>query len=449
MTAAVLNRTENLTWNFADGRAIRERLDRLTQACPDSFTDVRFQALERFEALGMPTRRLEAWKYINLRPLMSQPFCVTVPDEDVSRMALKAHWLADESVIRLVFVNGRFNEALSENLLGLSVGSLKDAEPEQVQALLSERLGEESDAFAALNTALFEDGAFISVADEQAIDSLIQVLFVTTSPEAVALHHRNIFLLGKQAKARFLVQHVGLTSAVCLNNTVSQFVLKDGAQAECTLVLAEGRNSWNLFNTRCTLGEHAALNLTTVALGGAVNRHSVSSLLQGEKAELRLNGLDVLDGRTEMYHHIVTEHWVPNAVSEQTYKGILDEESKSEFNSLVFVATGADGTDSHQLHKVLLLSDDARVWTRPQLQINADDVKCAHGAAVGQLEEEQLFYLASRGLSRGLAKSLLTYGFAEDVIQRIADPLVRQYLDVRVLDNLHGACAVFKKELGA
>jgi Fe-S cluster assembly protein SufD len=278
---------------------------------------------------------------------------------------------------------------------------------------------------------------------------LIQVLFVTTTAEAAETHIRNLFVLGKNAKARFLVQYVGLSNASYFNNSVNQFALDENAEAECTLVLSESRNAWHLASSHSTLQTHAKLTLSTITLSGLVNRHSIGSLVQGEKAELHLNGLDVLDGKTEIYHHTVTEHWVANAISDQTYKGILDEDSKSEFNSLVFVAKGADGTDSHQLHKTLLLSDDAHVWTRPQLQINADDVKCAHGSAVGQLAEDQLFYLASRGLSQGLAKSLLTYGFAEDVIQKISDPLVKKYLETRVLDNLHGACAVFKKELGA
>jgi Fe-S cluster assembly protein SufD len=274
-------------------------------------------------------------------------------------------------------------------------------------------------------------------------------LFVTSSAGPVETHTRNLFVLGKNAKARFLVQHVGVSNAAYFNNSVNQFALDEGAEAECTIAFCEGKNAWHLASSHSTLQAHARLNLSTVTLSGSVNRHSVNSLLQGEKAELSLNGLDVLDSKTEAYHHTVTEHWVPNAVSKQLYKDILDEASKSEFNSMVFVAKGADGTDSHQLHQTLLLSDEARVWTRPQLQINADDVKCAHGSAVGQLAEDQLFYLASRGLSQGLAKSLLTYGFAEDVIQKISDPLVRQYLDARVLENLHGACAVFKKELGA
>jgi len=242
---------------------------------------------------------------------------------------------------------------------------------------------------------------------------------------------------------------VGLSDGAYFNNSVQEFVVDEAGQAECTIILDEAAQGWHLTATRSQLQAKAKLNLNTVTLGGQTSRHTINTLLKGEQAEANLNGLDVLCDKTEIYHHTVTEHWVPDCVSNQFYKGILDDETKSEFNGMVFVAQGANGTDSQQLNKNLLLSENARVWTRPQLQINADDVKCAHGATVGQLEKDQLFYLASRGLDRELAQGLLTYGFAEDIIQKIAASSVRRYLDGRVLNNLHRADANVKRQLGA
>jgi Fe-S cluster assembly protein SufD len=281
----------------------------------------------------------------------------------------------------------------------------------------------------------------------------VQLVYVNFDEERRATHPRNLFVLGQHAKVSVVVEHLGLSQAVCFNNSVNEFVLADSAQADCTLILSEGPQGWHLANTCATLQAHAKLSVSTVTFSGLVNRHSIRPIIKGEGAHVSLNGLDVLDGKSEVYHHTVAEHWVPNGVSEQLYKAILDDDSKSEFNSLVFVAKDAVGTDSHQLNKALLLSKNAHMWTRPQLQINTDDVKCAHGAAVGQLDETQLFYLASRGLDRELAQSLLTYGFAEDIIQRIANPKIRQYLDGRVLNNLHrldtGTGAALKQQLGA
>jgi Fe-S cluster assembly protein SufD len=378
--------------------------------------------------------------------------------------ALQRHLLgldeaSEAAVIRLVFINGRYDEARSIRPAlndGVIVASFKQAlaeHPDLVRENLAQYLPEESDAFAALNTALFEDGAFIYIPEQVKAPHLVQLVYVNFDEERRATHPRNLFVLGKYAKVSVVVEHLGLSQAVCFNNSVNEFILDESAQVDCTLILSEGPQGWHLANTSATLQAHAKLSVNTVTFSGLVNRHSIRPIIKGEGAHVSLNGLDVLDGKNEAYHHTVTEHWVPNGVSEQLYKAILDNDSKSEFNSLVFVAKNAIGTDSHQLNKALLLSPNAHVWTRPQLQINTDDVKCAHGAAVGQLDEAQLFYLASRGLDRELAQSLLTYGFAEDIIQRIPNPNIRNYLDGRVLNNLHrldsGSGAALKQQLGA
>lgn len=438
-------------------QTFRKQLQSLVADSPEWLQDLRLRALSRFDALGFPTRRLEAWKYINIRPLLSQAFQPHAEVATVSLDDLHPHCLThgEEGAIRLVFVNGRYSPALSaqpEQQAGIVITSLREASEQHaalVQVNLAPELAQEPDAFVALNTALFEDGAFVHLADCSEVQPLVQILFVTTTSfEPRAATVRNLLVLGKQAKVNLAIQHLGLGDTPYLNNSVQEFVLAEGAQAECTVIFNESPQGWHLAATRSQLQSEARLSLNTVTLGGQTARHTISGLLKGEKAELNLNGLDVLCDKTEIYHHTVTEHWVPDCVSNQYYKGILDDESKSEFNGMVFVAEGANGTDSQQLNKNLLLSENARVWTRPQLQINADDVKCAHGATVGQLEKEQLFYLASRGLDRELAQGLLTYGFAEEIIQRIGSPQVRRYLDAQVLNNLHRADAAVKRQLG-
>ena len=440
-------------------QSFRERLQALLPESPDWLQDLRLRALSRFELLGLPTRRQEAWKYINLRPLLGQVFQPHGEVATISLDQLRVHCMDDvpsEQAVRLVFVNGRYSPTLSaqpELAEGIVIGSLKEAiteHPELVNSHLAAQLAEEPDAFAALNAALFEDGVLVYVPDQTEVQPLVQILFVTTpNEEPRAASVRNLFVIGKQAKVNCVMTHVGLSDGAYFNNSVQEFVVDEAGQAECTIILDEAAQGWHLTATRSQLQAKAKLNLNTVTLGGQTSRHTINTLLKGEQAEANLNGLDVLCDKTEIYHHTVTEHWVPDCVSNQFYKGILDDETKSEFNGMVFVAQGANGTDSQQLNKNLLLSENARVWTRPQLQINADDVKCAHGATVGQLEKDQLFYLASRGLDRELAQGLLTYGFAEDIIQKIAASSVRRYLDGRVLNNLHRADANVKRQLGA
>lgn len=447
-------------------QSFRQRLNTLVTEEPfEGFQDLRLRALSRFEHLGFPTRRLEAWKYINLRPLMNQAF---LPFSDVkttiTREDLAQHLLQDPAgMAQLVFVNGQFNQSLSQVPTNLPqdvlLGSLKavaQSESQAIQTLLAQRLenflSKEPDAFAALNAALFEDGALVVVSDNAVVEPLVQLLFVSTPDgQARTAATRNVISLGENAKVNLVISHIALDESAdsdYFNNSVQEFILAEGAQAECSIVFNESDKGWHLSATRSQLAAEARLQLNTVTLGGHVTRHSITSLLQGEKAEVHLNGLDVLCDQTEVYHHTVSEHWVPNCVSNQYYKGILDDEAKSEFNGMVFVAQGANGTDSQQLNKNLLLSEDARVWTRPQLQINADDVKCAHGATVGQLEKDQLFYLASRGLDFELAQGLLTYGFAEEIIQRIESEPLRRYLDNRVLNNLHKTSAQVKQRIG-
>lgn len=438
-------------------QAARTRLQTLVAESPDWLSDLRLKAMSRFETLGFPTRKLEAWKVINLRPLAGMVLTHEAPEPKVCPAALQSHLLgaSERDVIRLVFVNGRLDQTRSSLLNpadGILVGSLKVAlatHPDLVQKHLGHFITEENDAFAALNLALFEDGAFVYVPDNSALKPLLQLVFVSFGEDSHTNNIRNLIVLGQNAQASLVVEHLGLSEAYAVHNSVNEFILAEGAKAEATVVLSEGPHGWHLAATRSDVAQSAELNVSTMTLGGHVNRHTIQTLIKGEHAKVHLNGLDVLDKQTEIYHHTVTEHWTGNAVSDQHYKAILDDSSKSEFNSLVFVANDADGTDSHQLNQSLLLSENARVWTRPQLQINADDVKCAHGSAVGQLDETQLFYLASRGLDRALAQSLLTYGFAEDVINRINNPLVREYLNARVLGNLHSSDDQFKQQLGA
>lgn len=457
--------TSELATN-AYGQSAREQLQLRLDESPEWLQDIRLKALSRFEVLGFPTRKLEAWKYINLRPFLSLPLHPSdIADPLVCPPALQRHLLdarldtsdADHAgasqVLRLVFVNGRFSETLSQTEApgnGIVVSSLKSAcqnHPELVRQSLGQMIETENDAFSALNTALFEDGAFIYLPDHAELTPLLQLVYVNVGEDNHAAYPHNLVVLGQKTKLSLVIDHIGLADAVSFDASVNHFHLGEGAQADCTVVLSEGPQGWHLANTRSHLQTNASLALNTVSLSGDVNRHSVQTLLQGEGAHVTLNGLDVLDDKTQTYHHTVTEHWVPNCTSDQVYKSILDDASLSEFNSMVFVAKGANGTDSHQLNRGLLLSEDAKIYTRPQLQINADDVKCAHGAAVGQLNEDQLFYLASRGLEPEVAQALLTYGFAEDVITRIAHPLVRRYLDGRILNNLRRAGDTVKKQL--
>jgi Fe-S cluster assembly protein SufD len=238
------------------------------------------------------------------------------------------------------------------------------------------------------------------------------------------------------AQADLFLQSAGDSGHDYLSNTVVELIARPNARLGYTALQSEGVHGFGFMATQAFLAENSQVDLTTVTLAGKPVRHAVSVFLQGEEAACRLNGLNVLSNTARAYAHTEIHHQVPRCRSEQVYKNILDGDAQAEFDGIIQVYPHAQQTDARQLNKNLLLSNDAVAYTRPQLKIDADDVKCAHGATVGQLEPEELFYLQSRGLSAEVAQCLLTFGFAEDLIQNIGQAPVRAYLEQRVLEAL-------------
>ncbi len=417
------------------------------QSAPQAWPELRTKSLERFQALGIPTKRLEAWKYIDLKPVLNtdfQPY-EAAPQPEVPQEALEPHLLAEGTVAfpRLVFVNGALVPALCQTQ-GLPQGVVAQSLGTQAVDVsldgIASSVAQEADAFAALNGALFQDGAFVSVPDGVKVAVPLQLLFLTTgSPEGPrAAYLRNVLNVGKNAALSVVLQFVGVESThVYLNNVVNHLNVDVAGQLEVTLLQAEAAQGFHFAATHAQLQANSQVEMTCVAVGGQTSRHHSDAQLLGEGADCRLNGLSVLAGETRVYRHIAVEHQVPNTVSRQLFKSIVDDRTRSEFDGTIVVYPNACGTDAEQMNKNLLLSDDARVYTRPQLRIDNDDVKCAHGATVGQLEDEELFYLFSRGLSKEQARSILTYGFAEEILGKHTQPALHAYLDTLVLSHLN------------
>jgi Fe-S cluster assembly protein SufD len=422
----------------------------------------RLEAMQRFNTIGLPMPRQEAWRNFPLRSFLNQSFTLqTKPSMGVAQEDLKPYLL--QNAYRLVFVNGYFSEVLSdiENLQdGLHLSTLKSVLEVNPETLLNEAgmLSDEYDSFAALNAALFQDGTCLRVAADCHVEKPVQLLFIS-APDAAgqsetpqATYLRNHIHMSHRSKLNLLIQHVAIPSLAATphcHNVVQHVTMGDAATLEMTIHSEAQPNSWLLCADRAQLYGFACLNLSTVTVGEGISRHNIAVNLRGEGAKAQLNGLDILNANGMSHHETTMNHCEPKAQSDQFYKAVLDDESQAYFSGMVFVAPGADGTDSRQLNRNLLLSPNAKASTRPQLQINAHDVKCAHGATVGSLEEDQLFYLASRGLDRSLAQSLLTYGFAEEIILRIEDASVRHLLNRSVLNALHQSAGELRRALGA
>lgn len=415
------------------------------EAVHNGLESVKWHAGQHWDVLHFPTRRQENWRFVELDPLLSPAYqpaqAVDIPLETL------APYFADEAATsRLVFVNGFFQPQLSQ-VSGLPAGvivtELSQRAAQPLPDAFATGLADETDPFVLTNTMAFAQGAFIGVSQGVECQQPVQVLFVTVShSETPQVAYPRVFVqLAQAARLSLMVSFVGINpgngNSVTLSNGVVELFVGEHATLEYTHLQDETPTGNNLTATRAYLGRESEAVFHSFGFGGRVSRHALQVRMQGQGARCTLNGLSVLQGHSHVYDHTVIEHTEPNGTSDQLYKTILDGQTRSEFFGTIVIPRGAIQSDAGQLNRNLLLSEDARVFSRPQLMIDTDDVKCNHGATVGQLDEEQLFYLASRGLSYPVARMVLTYGFAEEMIDKVSVPSVRKQLAQWVYRNVN------------
>lgn len=410
---------------------------------------LRREAFARFARRGIPAVRDEAWRFTNPAPLARTAFAPAEPDEAAARAVLET--LPVLSPLRLVFVDGAFSPALShagrwpEGLVARPMAAaLADGEP--LAGVWGEAVFPDN-PLADWNTASFADGAFLRVSRRAIVRDPVHVVFIATAQRRPAVcHPRFLVILEEAAQATVAVTvatALGASPATgspaLLVNAVGETALGPGAVLEHLLIQREAADAWNVFGHAARQARGSALASHVVSLGDGTVRNDLAVRLEGEGANALLAGLFAVGGRAHVDNHTFVDHAAPRASSLEIYKGILDGRSSGVFNGRIRVRPGAQKTDARQANKNLLLSSGAIVNTNPQLQIDADDVKCAHGAAVGQIDEEALFYLRSRGLPEEAARGLLVYGFAGEVLSRIRAQELRERLDGLVRKRLPGA----------
>ena len=343
---------------------------------------------------------------------------------------------------RLVFVNGILQGNLSSVQLpdGIVVADLTEAllQPEY-ETLIREQLSLSSNAngFTALNTALFSSGAFLLIRRGVELAAPLHLVFTSIVEDGAtpAAFPRIVVIAEENSAATIVESYIGSHGAY-LTDTVVNVVVGDGARIEHYKVQSESTAAFHVASTFATTGRDANYESTNINLGALLSRHDVAVTFQHEGGSCAVDGLYLIGGEQHSDTHSVIDHRVAHCTSRQLYKGVLDGKSHAVFNGKVFVRHGAQQTDAQQTNKNLLLSEEARVDTKPQLEIFADDVKCTHGAAVGQLNEDELFYLESRGINPGLARNMLTYGFAEEIIEKIKIDSIKRDLDQAVMHSL-------------
>lgn len=404
---------------------------------------MRDQAWHEFRAQGLPTTHDEDWRFTNVAALERIPFRraalaavanpVTIQDIAACRI--------DGALCRLVFVNGRFAPELSELEAlpdGIEVINLSEAlTNENLEAHLGRYADRERDAFVALNTGLWEDGALVRTRRGAAIDRPVHLLYVTASNGApVMTHPRTLIVAEATSRVAVVEDYVSLGSGQAFSNSVTELVAGQDAVVSHYLVERENLDAFNISTLRLQQERGANVHSHSILLGGGLVRNNVHPVLAGAGAECLINGLFVGAGQQHLDNYMLVEHAQPDCSSRQFYNGILDERARGVFHGRIVVHKDAQHTDAKQTNRNLLLSDDARIDTKPQLEIHADDVKCTHGATIGQIEEEALFYLRSRGLAESEARNLLLHAFAAECLDRMKEAPAREFVETLIRERL-------------
>jgi Fe-S cluster assembly protein SufD len=420
----------------------RESLEASNQ--PEWLKNLRRKAFDYFTENGFPTPQHEEWKYTNVREAVSGQWSVVGgQSRETDSRVRTAPFVFDESKESvLVFTGGAFDKSASnlEALRDATVLSFSEAAAdEKFAGIFREKLGSlidyDKNGFTALNAAFIGEGAFVFIPKNARIAAPIQLLFLTG--EGRAAFPRILVVAETFSEATIIETYVRAEETKYLTDAVIEVFVADEAKIKHFRVQRESHEAFHVGSSGAEVRRGSVYDATNITLGARLSRHDVEVRFQTEGGEAFVDGLYMVGGFQHADTHSVIDHRLPNCVSHQTYKGIVDGKARAVFNGKVFVRENASGTDAQQSNKNLLLSNDARVDTKPQLEIFNDDVKCSHGATVGQLEEEELFYLLSRGLNESLARNLLTYGFAEEIVNKIEIESIKKQLDQAILNRLN------------
>lgn len=442
MTAVTIRPARSTKPAVAPGTGWAGRLQSATSAGPVA---LRSQAAARFESLGFPGTRDEDWRFTPLTPITQRAWSRPAECKLPGIAEVDALAMGNPDWHRLVFVNGRLEAGLSRVgplPRGVRLGSLRralavDAGP--LSRFHGQAAGFEQHALTALNTALFEDGACLFVGAGLELTMPVELLFLTHPGAAPASNHpRNLIVLGPNARATVMETYRSLGDGPHFTNPVTEAVVQRGAHLSHLKVGLENQQAVHVGRFVGSHEQASRLTSLAVSLGAALHRNDLDVEMHGTGCEVTLNGLYMGQGEQLLDNHTSIRHSHESCASRELYVGVLDDNSHGVFNGKVYVTPEAQKTDGKQTNRNLLLSDRARIDTKPQLEIFADDVKCTHGATVGRLDEMGIFYLQTRGIAGPLARRLLTFAFAAEVLKDLPFPAVRQRIEALVLARLDG-----------
>jgi Fe-S cluster assembly protein SufD len=412
---------------------------------PAWLQSLREHARTRLGEIGFPTTEHEEWRFTNVAPLRQWPLHAAQPGErEIGPADIKPFRLAGDGVC-LVFVDGRFHPELSilpDKGAALRAGSLRaqwDRDGRDLEQHLARHTAGDANFFTALNTASFEDGAFVSVAAGAVVEQPVQILYLAASEQpGAAVHARNLIVAHHGSSVKVIETYASLTETPHLTNAVTELALGPEARVEHCKLQNENARAFHIAAVQAAQSRNSHWLSHSIATGARLARNQIQTRLGAEGAEAILNGLYLAQGEQLIDHHTVVDHAFPHCESHEFYYGILAGRAHGVFNGKVFVRKDAQKTNAKQTNRNLVLSDHALINTKPQLEIFADDVKCTHGATVGQLNDEALFYLRSRGIGADLARRMLVRAFANDAVERITLAPVRAHLEQLLTEWFEG-----------
>ncbi len=400
------------------------------------FHKIRQDAIATFEELGFPVKKLEEWKYTNITPILKHDFktVIETASSKLSEADIK-DYLFQENVNILVFVNGQFDEKLSKIITkteGVFIGSLLKGRvilSEVVEKHFSKYADYKNQSLTALNTAFAKDGAFIYVKKNTAVDEPVYILNISDSrDESYLSQPRNLYIAEEGASVKIVEDYYSIGNKHSFTNAVTEIYCGANSNLERFKIQSEGEHAFNINTTQVMQEKDSKFSDTTISWGGAITRNNLNAVFNGTNTECHFYGLYLLNGKQHVDNHTLADHAMPNCFSNELYKGIIDDKATGVFNGKIMVREDAQKTNAYQSNGNILLSEDATIYSKPQLEIFADDVKCSHGATTGQLNKEEMFYLRARGIGKEEARILLLNAFAGDVIDSVKIDSLREKL---------------------
>ncbi|MFY0593057.1 Fe-S cluster assembly protein SufD [Roseivirga sp.] len=402
-----------------------------------SIHSVRRNAFEILKGNGFPAPKDEEYKFTNFTKAIEKNINFNTPDKanSVSADSISSVKIENLDAYNCVFINGQFIADLSDKIdeKGLTVSTFETATKDNTETLsgyFGKQADAEKDAFIALNTAFSQNGFFIQVEDNAVIDKPIALHFLGDSSQNQSIYNvRNVVVVGKSAQVTIIEKFDTIGDEKSFTNVVNEIFVDKNANAKYFKIENDTKGAYHMSNVAVAQERDSTFTANTIALDGAMVRNNLEIKLNGEGCEAYMNGLYLLNGKTHVDNHTVVDHIEPNSYSNELYKGILNDKSKGVFNGKIFVRQEAQKTNAFQSNKNILLTNDATVNTKPQLEIWADDVKCSHGCTTGQLDKDALFYLQARGIRKEHARAILLNAFASDVIENLEIEALQRYVE--------------------